>query len=341
MSPILITGMHRSGTSALARMIQALGVDLGPNLLGAGVGNVHGHFEDAAFIAFHDKLIARAFPKRAPFCEWLPLADADVAYTAEERAEARAIWSEHSARGGRAWKDPRTSLFLDLWLEIVPDAKLIICMRHPYQTHRSLMRRGEPMLHVDYSCSIAGWRIYNERILKVLTTLPREVFTVIDVDLSFREPRCLAESTASFLGLPFVEKAVDSVDPGAFTFDDDLHAALGHFGEFFPEAEAIYRQLKQFDLLNPSPYTPPAIAAPVHGFSPDTRLIEFEETYGLRDRSKRMLVRSITVDRQRTVDVYKRLANVNAERDKLIDELTQLNAQLKRRVDELEKRAKS
>jgi hypothetical protein len=339
MTPILITGMHRSGTSAFARMVQALGVDLGANLLGPGGGNVYGHFEDAAFIEFHDQLIAKSFPKRAPFCEWLPLADANVVYLEEDRAAAQAIWDQHSARGGQAWKDPRTSLFLDLWLDLLPGAKLIICIRHPYQSHRSLLKRGEPFLHADYSASIAGWNVYNQRILAALSTLPKDRFVVIDVDLAFREARLLTEGIARFLGLPPNETAVGSIEPDAFTFDDDVHDALGHFGEYFPETEAIYRQLKQFDLLNPAPFTPPENLACPRGSSPETRLIEYEETYGLRDKSKRMLVRSITVDRKRTADFYQRLANVNAERDRLIDDLVKLNEHLKRRVAELENNA--
>ena len=111
---------------------------------GAAEGNVYGHFEEAAFIRFHDTLISRLFPKRAPFCEWLPVAAAQVDYTETERTEAAAIWKAHREAGGNAWKDPRTSLFLDLWTEILPDAKVIVCLRHPYQVHRSLLRRGEP-----------------------------------------------------------------------------------------------------------------------------------------------------------------------------------------------------
>ena len=34
------------------------------------------------------------------------------------------------------------------------------------------MRRGEPFLHVDYSASILGWTVYNQRILQVISALP-------------------------------------------------------------------------------------------------------------------------------------------------------------------------
>lgn len=334
MSPILITGMHRSGTSALARMIQGLGVNVGSDLLVAAGGNVYGHFEENSFLHFHDKLIARMFPKRAPFCEWLPLADTDETYTDAERAEARSIWKAHSAKGGNAWKDPRTSLFLDLWLGLLPDAKLVICLRHPYQSHISLLRRGEPFLHVDYAASIAGWSVYNQRILRVISKLPRSAFIVIDVEQGFRESQRLSEGLSQFLNLPVTEKALGSIDPEVFHFEDDCHEAVPHFGDYFPEAELIYRQLKQFDLIDAELFPAPSRTSTLH--ADESRLIEFEVNYGLREKAKRMLIRSITVDRKRTEGYYKHLGLVNAERDKLIEDISKLNAQMKKRIADLE-----
>ncbi len=336
MSPALLTGMHRSGTSALARMIRGLGVDIGSNLLPAAGGNLFGHFEETAFIQFHDKLIARLFPKRASFCEWLPLANAEIAYTDADRAEARSIWDAHAAQSGRAWKDPRTSLFLDLWTEILPEAKLVITVRHPYQVHRSLLRRGEPFLHVDYSASILGWTVYNQRILQVISALPKDRFILVEVDLAFRQSHKLTEFLAHFLDLPLTEKALASIDPASFHFEDDYREALQHFGILFPEAETTYRQLRQFDLLDPLPFVPPSSEAASSIRSADGRLIEFEESSGLREQAKRMLVRSITVDRQRTANFYQHLGKVNEERDRLVDDLSQLNSLLKRKLSELE-----
>src|SRR5450432_585144 len=100
MNPVIVLGMHRSGTSAVARLVQELGMNVGANLLPATDGNVYGHFEEAAFIRFHDDLIKRLYPTRAPFCEWLPLAPAEITYNAADRAEAGLIWDAHRASGG-------------------------------------------------------------------------------------------------------------------------------------------------------------------------------------------------------------------------------------------------
>ncbi len=338
MNPALLTGMHRSGTSAIARLVQTLGVNIGSDLLPAATGNLFGHFEEASFIRFHDGLIDRFFPKRAPFCEWLPLANTEVIYTDADRDEARSIWKRHQAAGGSAWKDPRTSLFLDLWLEAVPEVKAIICLRHPYQVHRSLLRRGEPFLHVDYSASIVGWSIYNQRILQVISKLPKSSFRVIDVEFAFQETRRLAEGLAGFLELPFREEALQAFAPEAFHFEDDSHDAMEHFEEFFPETGTIYRQLKQFDLLHPATFSPATTISPHTIRSEEARLIEFEETHGLRATAKKMLIRSIAVDRQRIIDLYQHVTKVSEEKDRLIEDLSRLTENLKAHVTDLQSR---
>ena len=57
--PTLVLGMHRSGTSYLAEVVQALGVKLGEHLVGAQKGNPRGHFEDREVLVFHEALLDR------------------------------------------------------------------------------------------------------------------------------------------------------------------------------------------------------------------------------------------------------------------------------------------
>ncbi|MBV5267025.1 MAG: hypothetical protein JZU67_00575, partial [Burkholderiaceae bacterium] len=50
---IFVLGMHRSGTSAITRGLQVLGVSLGENLLPPVLlDNPKGYFEDVDFAAF-------------------------------------------------------------------------------------------------------------------------------------------------------------------------------------------------------------------------------------------------------------------------------------------------
>ena len=49
-SPIIIAGMHRSGTSLAASLLQSAGLDVGERLMEGNWSNPRGHFEDLDFV---------------------------------------------------------------------------------------------------------------------------------------------------------------------------------------------------------------------------------------------------------------------------------------------------
>src|SRR5579862_2834876 len=55
---IVVLGMHRSGTSALAGMLHGLGVALGPRLMAATADNPRGYWEHIDVVAVHHQLLA-------------------------------------------------------------------------------------------------------------------------------------------------------------------------------------------------------------------------------------------------------------------------------------------
>ena len=55
---VVVLGMHRSGTSAVARALQVVGVSLGSRLMPAMPGNnPKGFWEDVDFHAFNERLL--------------------------------------------------------------------------------------------------------------------------------------------------------------------------------------------------------------------------------------------------------------------------------------------
>lgn len=138
MTTVLITGFHRSGTSAAARALHSSGLDLGSSLLGSEPSNPYGHFEDENCIAVHDRLLA------AESLTWKSL----VAPTEREDAKLAidgyvTTRQRMASPPGTAWgvKDPRICLFLDTWLEVLPEAHVVFCLRPPGPTVASLLRR--------------------------------------------------------------------------------------------------------------------------------------------------------------------------------------------------------
>src|SRR6185436_14358475 len=72
---IVVVGMHRSGTSALARMLSLLGASLPRNLNPAGPGNEIGHWEPEAAVRLNDQILDLAESPvndvQGPSGEWL------------------------------------------------------------------------------------------------------------------------------------------------------------------------------------------------------------------------------------------------------------------------------
>ncbi len=141
----VVLGMHRGGTSAVARSLPALGVSLGEAMLPARPDNPSGFWEDRDVVALNDKVFA------ALGLEWHSLAciseDALGAPSLDAlRSEASALLEARLA-GARAWgfKDPRTSRLLGFWEPVLAKLHLepvrLIAVRNPLSVATSLQTR--------------------------------------------------------------------------------------------------------------------------------------------------------------------------------------------------------
>jgi GT2 family glycosyltransferase/glycosyltransferase involved in cell wall biosynthesis len=142
---LLILGMHRSGTSLLARLIQHCGIDIGTRLIGGSAGNEAGHWEDAVAVELHERLLA-AMGRR-----WhdLPV-PTPAAIAAAASIDVRATLAGYLSRDRgthRNWavKDPRLSLFAGLWVDAAraPSIQLagLLMVRDPLEVAQSLAVR--------------------------------------------------------------------------------------------------------------------------------------------------------------------------------------------------------
>lgn len=143
---IIILGMHRSGTSALAGVLGLLGVDLGARLLGAQEGvNPKGFWEHAAVVDLHDELLEEL---HSGWWDALALPEgwssSPAAIRCRERLE-QLIRQEFTK--GRLWavKDPRSCRLMPLWTDVMTEAAVhpnyILMVRHPVEVAASLAHR--------------------------------------------------------------------------------------------------------------------------------------------------------------------------------------------------------
>lgn len=202
---VMVTGMHRAGTSAVARGLAALGLDLGPRLMSADPRmNARGFFEDIDVVALDDALLA------AQRADWKSVALlADVDWRAEPHAHARAdarrlLAARVAGTGAFACKDPRMPRLLPFWQAVVADLAYadayVIAVRHPRAVAASLTardqldpRRSEWLWLTHLLCSLAYTR-----------GRPR---VVVDYDRLLEDPgRELARIAAAF-ALPTADAA--------------------------------------------------------------------------------------------------------------------------------------
>lgn len=159
---LVLTGMHRSGTSLLASVVLHAGVDLGSAFLPPGRGNRRGHFEDLEFYGFHQRCLESRHVSlfSVPPC-WEP----DLTLAEEE--EARELVARRSERSLWGFKDPRATLFLEAWDRLLPDPLYLLVYRHPVEVALSLLRRGNDQeVQDDPRAAFRTWIVYNERLLQ-------------------------------------------------------------------------------------------------------------------------------------------------------------------------------
>ena len=218
--PLVVTGMHRSGTSLLASAMQAAGVAMGETLLEASASNVKGHFEDVEFLAWHEAVFSDHDRTVYDAHEGGPLAISDA-----RRAEAAALVA--ARRGLWGFKDPRTCLFLDFWADLLPQAKFLFIVRRPEEVVASLRQRGHAELQRHFRGSwalkqlgldltfrrrraIEWWLASNRAILDFAQRRPERSLVVDLAALPRRLPKAIAFMRETW-GLPLREVDLASI----------------------------------------------------------------------------------------------------------------------------------
>jgi len=200
---VAILGMHRSGTSMVARMLNLCGVDLGGegDLVPANESNRAGHWEHARFIEFDDRILAH-FGGTWDHPPTLPAGWHEDAGLGALRAEAAAFlaasFGAPDAGAVWGWKDPRASLTLPFWRALVPDLRCVVCVRNPLDVAASLVARNG----MERRRALALWQRYTEAALR--NTGPGERI-VVAYEGFFPDHRAALAPILGFLGLPPVE----------------------------------------------------------------------------------------------------------------------------------------
>jgi glycosyltransferase involved in cell wall biosynthesis len=221
--------MHRSGTSLVASFLAASGVGMGERLLAADARNPRGYFEDADFVELQGRILRECTPSGDgghPDWGWTEGERIDRDRLPEYRAAARALLDARAGRAGIwGWKDPRTTLLLDFWDEILNlrptgGALHVLPYRLPWEVADSMQRLGAGVFldHPEYAYRI--WTFYNRHLLDFYRRHPDRCL-LVSTNALLREPGRFAALLSAKLGLDASGAALESVR------DDGLFSTLG------------------------------------------------------------------------------------------------------------------
>lgn len=164
---VIITGMHRSGTSLTARISQCMGAYLGEDneLIGSSLGNPDGHFENIEAVCINNNILQ--------LCDrqWYSLESPEVDYQSLQirksmdniKAVVRKLMEKNNIA---VIKDPRISVLLPLWEKALKGLGIevfyIWVYRNPLEVMESLRERN------GYSSKygLLLWIHYNLSILR-------------------------------------------------------------------------------------------------------------------------------------------------------------------------------
>ncbi len=150
--PVLIIGAHRSGTTATARALELVGLQIGQHL--------DSHGEPRALQKLHEDYLRRvgaAWYNPQPFLKWIQTPEGkldcisylrtnvrrDFARIFGYRFNPKGLWLRARLNFGAqwGWKEPRTTLFASAWLEIFPGARIVHVVRDVHAAASSIRGR--------------------------------------------------------------------------------------------------------------------------------------------------------------------------------------------------------
>lgn len=246
---VIVLGMHRSGTSAVAGALGVLGVNLGERLVQAQADNPKGYWEHADAVRLHERLFAALGsawedPRELP-AGWTQTAPA------RDAAEAAAALIAGQFADGRLWalKDPRQCRLLPIWRDAFAahDARpaFLFVLRDPDEVAASLRARDgigaehAALLWLRHVFEAEGDSADAPRVLLDYARLladPVAALTAAGTELGVRWPRSPEACRAALggfvdAGLRHQQGATPSAGPAArlarVTFARCLEAAHG------------------------------------------------------------------------------------------------------------------
>ena len=196
--------------------------------------NPEGFWEHLGFVALNDELLSELGGA------WDLPPKPDESFTSSRldplRMKARLLIERFNSAGLWGWKDPRNSLTLPFWQDLLPGMKTLIMVRNPLEVAHSMKERNG----TSYSFGLRLWEIYNRRVIE---TASKQETLVTHYDLFFQDPELELRRIAHFIGLP--DAAVENAATLVKKRRRHTHFTVEHLidARVAPEVIDVYRAL--------------------------------------------------------------------------------------------------
>jgi hypothetical protein len=176
---LCLTGMHRSGTSLVASWLEACGLRIHDgNLVGSGIGNPKGHFEDRDFVNLHSSQLRFSRKKSNG---WKIFSNEEMRFNDSHLERALTLINTRNQNHYLwGWKDPRTVVFLQQWKQLIPDLKVLLIWRPCYESVQSLLERSrkassrDSIYHIFPLEAVKLWIYYSKMICRYKENNPND-----------------------------------------------------------------------------------------------------------------------------------------------------------------------
>lgn len=194
-TPLIILGMHRSGTSCLAGTLEQAGVYLG-KVSEYNEYNKKGNRENTRTMQLNEQILSYNE------ASW-DMPPATLKWNKSHEDLGKEIIADfeiscHSQYWG--FKDPRVLLTLPFWIKLLPQAKYIGTYRKPLSVAQSLNNRAS--FSIDINTGLQLWANYNKQLIQFYKINP---FPLISFDLAAKEYTEKLKQICALYDLPKLE----------------------------------------------------------------------------------------------------------------------------------------
>lgn len=198
---IIVLGMHRSGTSMLARILSEIGVNMGNDLLGATSSNPMGHYEDVEFFEINNSIFEFlksnwSCPPRIEEIRSLPESfDVTIKNAVGSRGD---LWG---------FKEPKTCFTIHKISNFLDNPYYIICSRSKNEITNSLRLRN----NFSTQKSLDLIKEYDASVDAFLSEIDTSRILRLNYASLVAEPRSNIGIISDFLGIPVLERQVREI----------------------------------------------------------------------------------------------------------------------------------